>query len=264
MEIKKVTSVYFSPTGGTKKVSAFLAESLGFSTEDLDITDYEAGREPESFSPDELVIFSVPVYVGRVPAAAAEKIRRFHGNSNPAIVMAVYGNRDYEDALLELKDLVSGNGFIPAAAISAVAEHSIMRHYAAGRPDETDEEKIKNFGETILTSIHNIETTIEIPDFPVKGNPDYRKSNGVLLKPAAGEACTGCGICSIKCPVHTIPGEAPSETDEETCISCMRCISVCPVGARNLDHSKVSRLSQALAEEFKERKESELFLFQPK
>lgn len=34
----------------------------------------------------------------------------------PAIAVCVYGNRDYDDALIELKDAIEANGFKTVAA----------------------------------------------------------------------------------------------------------------------------------------------------
>ena len=37
------------------------------------------------------------------------------------------------------------------------------------------------------------------------------------------------------CPVHAIPQDHPDQTNTEQCISCMRCIVVCPKHARGLN-----------------------------
>lgn len=43
-----------------------------------------------------------------------------------------------------------------------------------------------------------------------------------------------CGACVVQCPVCAIDAEDPTKTDADTCISCMRCIDVCPRGAREI------------------------------
>ena len=40
--------------------------------------------------------------------------------------------------------------FCPVAAIAAVAEHSIMRQFAAGRPDAEDERELAGFADRIF------------------------------------------------------------------------------------------------------------------
>lgn len=90
------------------------------------------------FGPDDLVLFGVPVYGGRIPSPAVQTLRRMQGSRTPAVLVAAYGNREYDDALLELADIAAANGFIPFAAAALIAEHSIMHSVAAGRPDAQD------------------------------------------------------------------------------------------------------------------------------
>ena len=51
-----------------------------------------------------------------------------------AVLMCVYGNRAYEDTLVELADTAEKAGFHVIAAVAAIAEHSVVRRFAAGRP----------------------------------------------------------------------------------------------------------------------------------
>ena len=70
---------------------------------------------------------------------AMERIRMFKGNATPVIPVVVYGNRDYEDALKELSDALSAQGFVPVSAGAFIGEHSYSRKdmpIAAGRPDK--------------------------------------------------------------------------------------------------------------------------------
>lgn len=260
MEIKKIYEVCFSPTGGTKRAADLLCAFLGSQREIVDITDYEDGLEERSFGPEELVVFAVPVYGGRVPETALNKIKKMSGNNTPAVLEAVYGNRDYDDALLELKNTVAGLGFVPTAAVAAVAEHSIMRQFGAGRPDEADEQQLKEFAARILEKLESVSSAGWISEFKVKGNLDYRKYNGVPLKPKAGKECKKCGLCSVKCPVRAISFENPDETNTDICISCMRCISVCPTKARSLNKLMLAASQTALSKACRERKGNELFI----
>lgn len=65
----------------------------------------------------ELCVIAVPVYGGRVAATALQRLQRLKGNGSPAILVVVYGNRDYEDALLELRDTAVQLGFVPLTAV---------------------------------------------------------------------------------------------------------------------------------------------------
>ena len=64
----------------------------------------------------ELCVIAVPVYGGRVAATALQRLQRLKGNGSSAILVVVYGNRDYEDALLELRDTTVQLGFVPLTA----------------------------------------------------------------------------------------------------------------------------------------------------
>ena len=66
----------------------------------------------KSFSAGELVVLGVPVYGGRIPALAAERMAQLKGQQTPVIILVTYGNRDYEDALLELKTILEQQQFV--------------------------------------------------------------------------------------------------------------------------------------------------------
>ena len=76
------------------------------------------------FSKEDLCIIGVPSFGGRVPAIALERIKALSGNNATAILITVYGNRAYEDTLIELEDTLIEKNFTCQAAIAAVAEHS--------------------------------------------------------------------------------------------------------------------------------------------
>lgn len=90
---------------------------------------------PETVGPDEILLAAVPVFGGRVPAAALERLSALKGSGQSAVAVAVYGNRAFDDALPELKDALEANGFHVAAAGAFAVEHSIARPIATGRHD---------------------------------------------------------------------------------------------------------------------------------
>ena len=143
MNISQITGVYFSPTGSTKRVTEWITERIAGNREAecLDLTDAASSRPDYTFTEHELAVVGVPVYGGRVPETARERLQKIHGKRTPAVLIVTYGNRAYEDALLELSDILKEQGFIPAAAAAVVTEHNIAHVYGTGRPDEKDEKR---------------------------------------------------------------------------------------------------------------------------
>lgn len=223
-------TVYFSPTGGTKKVVDFLAEQLGMPSEPRDLT--IMGTDVLNFTgDDEVLLFAAPVYSGRIAPLARERFSTIRGRGQKAIVVVVYGNRDYDDALLELCDYVSDRGFEVIAAAAFISEHSIFPAVGAGRPDAEDKEKISIFAESVLKALED-DTKVDLSIIP--GVRPYRKPGAVPLHPHTMRSlCSGCGVCASECPTGAIPKAHPQRTDTGKCISCGRCISICPRDARH-------------------------------
>ncbi|WP_148409269.1 EFR1 family ferrodoxin [Murimonas intestini] len=254
MKITKLNKVVFSPTGGTQKAADALGEGLGWEKEEIDISVEAHSRE---FGSDELVMFAVPSYGGRVPELAVQRIKELRGSHTPAVLIVSYGNRAYDDTLLELRQTVEDAGFIAVAAAAAVTEHSIMHQYGTGRPDMADQEELKKFGSEIRRRLDQMEVPVSVE---VPGNTEYREYKGVPLKPSADrKKCTECGLCASRCPAQAIPAGNPSETDTKKCISCMRCISICPQHARSLNKIMLAAASQSLKKACSGHKKNEFF-----
>lgn len=251
-----VYSMYFSPTGGVKKVMDILTEGLSIDCQ-IDLSAADADYSAYSFKEEDVCLISIPSFGGRVPSIVLERMKQMQANGAMAVLVVVFGNRAYDDTLLELKNEVNACGYLLGAAVAAVAEHSIMRQYGTGRPDAQDERELIQFGKEIADLIANRK---KAKDFTVPGNPAYREYNGVPFKPKAGKSCTKCGLCAEKCPVQAIPGNHPESLDEEKCISCMRCIALCPQNARKLNKAVLFAASQAMKKAFVDRKQNELYL----
>ncbi len=252
-----VYHIIFSPTGGTKKVADLFSRSFCTQSTYIDLTDPGRDFSALSFQEEDICIVSVPSYGGRVPAIAVSRLQKMRGNGARAILIVVYGNRAYEDTLAELQDTLTDSGFTCAAAVTAIAEHSIMRQFAAGRPDAQDEQELTDFAAAIRS---NMESETAPAHLNLPGNRPYREYGYIPMTPKAGKDCTGCGLCAGKCPVGAIDAADPSKTDSKQCISCMRCIAVCPRKARSVSKALLAAGNMKLKKVCSGYKKNELFL----
>lgn len=250
-------NITFSPTGGTKKAADILADEIFTNAVNIELCVSEEKLTIPTLTPDDICLISVPSFGGRVPAIAAERISRFKANGAKAVVVCVYGNRAYEDTLTELIDIVQKSQFVCFGAVTALAEHSIVRDIAKGRPDADDAKILKSFAAKIKDKWENKDFTL-YSQFP-KGKlyKEHSKSKSV---PETKETCIGCGLCANECPAKAIDFGNPKTVDTEKCASCMKCTKVCPVGAKALNEAVFGAIADKLGKICTERRENELFV----
>ena len=188
----KLVQIVFSPTGGTQKVADIITDEWKENIARIDLSDTEADHSKITIESEDIALVAVPSYGGRVPELAAKRLAMVHGNQARCIIVCVYGNRAYEDTLVELQDIVENCGFRTVAAISAVAEHSIMHQYAAGRPDKKDTEELRRFAKTIYERLMDTNMPESVPKIP--GNRPYKKAGGSVIFPKAAKECVNCGM----------------------------------------------------------------------
>lgn len=268
---RKTRLVYFSPTGTSKRTAEAVARGLGTEFERVDLTLPDAEAEKHGFKSDELAIIAVPVYGGRIPYTAVRRLKNVKGSQGPAVIVVVYGNRAYEDALIELNDIALGQGFQPIAGAAFIGEHSFdtpETPIATGRPDEADLGKAEAFGEQVKVKLG----LGEVPELVVPGNRPYRENrdwNKPLeerekvepLSPETDpETCTLCGRCIQVCPTAAVNVTDSVNTVEIECIACTACVKSCPTGARAWKHERVRMAASWLHANYSVRREPETFL----
>jgi len=275
MDIRRIYAVYFSATGTTRKVvegiASAIAHKMGMQADIIDFTLPSARERALKFSPDDLVVFGTPVIAGRVPNVLLKYLDTIEGNGAAAIPVVLYGNRDYDDALIELRDILENHGLHTVAAAAFVGEHSFSYELAKGRPDEKDMEKAKLFADAAAEKIKGISDISELLPIEVKGipspyrgyyQPRDRQGNPVdirKVKPLTGESCINCLTCADVCPMGSISRENVREFTG-ICVKCGACIKKCPVQAKYYEDPGYLYHKRELEEGFARRAEPEMFL----
>ena len=260
MNIKNIHLVYYSATFSTRRIVREIASQFEKPIKEYDITSDVPKNDVSLDSDGDLLIVGVPSYAGRVPEMAAQSLKRFLGNNTPAIIVCAYGNRAYDDTLIELKDIVEAHGFKLVSAAAVIAQHSIFPKMAEGRPDADDMEKLHEFAVNSKELLSQISKMSAVSRLMVKGNRPYRDTKPIPLHPEGSKSkCTSCHACAKMCPVGAISMEEPYKTNEKKCISCGRCIVVCPEHARHFGGLLYKTASWKFEKDYAEPKQPEFF-----
>ncbi|MBQ1271433.1 MAG: 4Fe-4S dicluster domain-containing protein [Clostridia bacterium] len=256
MKPTKVTLVYFSATNTGKKGLKAIAQAMGCPVSEIDITAHTFASTTEAFGADELVIFGAPCYGGRIPKVAAERLGTFKGNNTPCVAVITYGNRHYDDSVVEMCDMAKQNGFVPVAAAALIGQHTFGQ-IAVGRPNEDDLKEDAGFGAKILASLEN--GISDITD-KVPGNRPYKDGgSGGKFRPSTLDKCVSCGLCAKMCSTGAI-GPDFRTIDDTKCISCFRCIAVCPMKAKAMVNPAYDEFCVGFNEKLSARRENEYFI----
>lgn len=260
--MENINILYFSATGTTAKIVKEIAKGMGKISMEYDIT-LPVNRQKEMvFNSNDLVIIGVPVYVGRVPGFLIDYFAKIKGNNTKAVFITVYGNRDYDDALLELKDTFEKRGFIGVAAGAFIGEHSNTTKVATGRPDKEDLGIALKFGMEIKEKLDNWHAYVPIKRLEVKGNFPYKERvPKPPMIPETDDKCIKCGVCAQYCPMDAIDFNNFTEIDAAKCIRCSSCVKKCPVNAKSIKHEEFISFTKWLIDNCGTvRKEPELFV----
>ena len=276
MTNKSLSCIYFSPTGTTKAIVENISQ--GINAEQVDMIDITKPSDRENMPlkfKNDIVMLATPVYYGRVPELLASCFSKLKGEQSLVILVAVYGNRAYDNALIELHDIALAGGFTPLAAGAFIGEHSYSSFdypIAQNRPDDIDVRKAGEFGAAIREKLQNLESLENLPSLAIPGGqaPYIEAKNLNMIKQARAVVaftpetdttkCTQCGECAKSCPTGAISPDDPTQTDRWQCIICFACVKNCPEKARQMNEPNFQTAIQGLYKMCLERKEAEVYL----
>ena len=246
--IKNIQAVFFSATGNTRRIveliAGKLAQKLSVPVELNDFTLPAAHTDTRTYSPEDLVIFGVPTYAGRIPNKVLPFVQNlFKGNQTRAVAVVTFGNRSFDNSLSELDAELEKNNFSVVGAGAVVCKHAFAE-VGIGRPDSADEERIAAFADAVFAKLQN--SGEALPNTSIKRNEalaayyvplgaDGKPVNFLKAKPATDKAkCDNCGVCAAVCPMGSIDKNDVSLVPG-ICIKCQACIVHCHTKAKSFD-----------------------------
>ena len=267
MDMARIKTYYFSPTGGTRQVAQHLAERLGALLHaEVEYHSYTLPREREAlpvFDADDIVLWATPVYAGRIPNKTLDYVRAAITHSShqalkpsgiKSIALVTFGNRAYDNALAELVGLMEEGGMKPVGAAAMVTRHSFSDTLGAGRPNEEDLAALDRFAEQLAAKLSIFNSQSSILKVPGEAHPEKYytplKTNNapagfLKAKPSCNpDRCTRCGKCLEVCPMGSIEANDGIPAFDGICIKCQACRRICPTGAIAFtDHEYLSHVA---------------------
>ena len=277
MKLEKIWAVYFSGTGTTRRtverIAGGIASRLNLPAESVDFSRPAVRQETMGFGEKDLVVFGAPVYAGRVPNVLLPFLReRIVGGGALAVPVVLFGNRNYDDALIELRNILAADGMHPIAAGAFVGEHSFSRVLGADRPNAEDEALMDEFAARVAELAAGLDAA-PVKSVAVRGReplrpyytPRDRAGNPINIlkvKPKTDMSrCGGCGLCAELCPMGSID-PADVSAVRGICIKCCACVKGCPTGAKFFDDAGYLYHQHELEAQYARPAENEVFYIQ--
>lgn len=277
MKLEKIWAVYFSGTGTTRRtverIAGGIASRLNLPAESVDFSRPAVRQETLGFGEKDLVVFGTPVYAGRVPNVLLPFLQeRIVGGGALAVPVVLFGNRNYDDALIELRNILAADGMHPIAAGAFVGEHSFSRVLGADRPNAEDKVLMDEFAARVAELAAGLDAA-PVKSVAVRGQeplrpyytPRDRAGNPINIlkvKPKTDlSRCGGCGLCADLCPMGSID-PADVSAVRGICIKCCACVKGCPTGAKFFDDAGYLYHQHELEAQYARPAENEVFYIQ--
>ena len=271
MLISSVTTIYFSPTGKTKKIINSIVKGMGIvNNKIIDLTLPKVREAGIPVIDGDIVLIGVPVYEEKIPEIVSPFLTNLKGNGKPVVLVGVYGNVGDGIVLNELDFITQKSGFKVVAAGSFIGEHSFSTEempIAQNRPNNNDLNKAEEFGKSIMERIQNInnlkDVSLKIPQgkLPLMAKIVPKNSARLFTKTPFADMskCSHCNVCVKLCPMSAIDKET-LEIDEEQCLRCFCCVKRCPKKARKIIYKPRFLVSKVLKMKNRIIKEPKLYL----
>ena len=277
MKLEKIWAIYFSGTGTTRRtverIAGGIASRLNLPAESVDFSRPAVRQETLGFGEMDLVVFGTPVYAGRVPNVLLPFLQeRIVGGGALAVPVVLFGNRNYDDALIELRNILAADGMHPIAAGAFVGEHSFSRVLGADRPNAEDKVLMDEFAARVAELAAGLDAA-PVKSAAVRGQeplrpyytPRDRAGNPINIlkvKPKTDlSRCDGCGLCADLCPMGSID-PADVSAVRGICIKCCACVKACPTGAKFFDDAGYLYHQHELEAQYARPAENEVFYIQ--
>lgn len=251
-KMKKVTGLYFSPTGNTKKIVEYVAKNIGsklqIEEELIDFTTPKMREGEYVFSENDIVAIGLPTIAGRIPNLILPFLSTIRFNGAKVIVFVTFGNRAYDDALRELADICREGKAIVIGAGAFVGEHSFSEVLGKNRPDEEDMNVCDNLLKEILAKLCSKRElgSEEAINEKIRGRSSEERQYYKPLdhqgrhidirkvKPKTDETCDSCMWCVLHCPLGSIDRQNPQNVSG-ICMKCCSCVKGCHLGSKYFD-----------------------------
>lgn len=277
MKLEKIWAIYFSGTGTTRRtverIAGGIASRLNLPAESVDFSRPAVRQETLGFGEMDLVVIGTPVYAGRVPNVLLPFLQeRIVGGGALAVPVVLFGNRNYDDALIELRNILAADGMHPIAAGAFVGEHSFSRVLGADRPNAEDKVLMDEFAARVAELAAGLDAA-PVKSVAVRGQeplrpyytPRDRAGNPINIlkvKPKTDlSRCDGCGLCADLCPMGSID-PADVSAVRGICIKCCACVKACPTGAKFFDDAGYLYHQHELEAQYARPAENEVFYIQ--